>query len=115
LFPLIQNNLKCKMHFFALIKIGIQLLRFLILISSIYIPSKNEKKLSKKRKKFDIIGALVLVHRAELLLGQDLGMDLLSDDDDQDGEEGDDDDAVIVPQKPPPGRASRPMSAYRRE
>ncbi len=55
------------------------------------------------------------MHRAELLLGQDLGMDLLSDDDDQDGEEGDDDDAVIVPQKPPPGRASRPMSAYRRE
>ncbi len=56
LFPLIQNNLQRKMHFFALIKIGIQLLRFLILISSTC-TLKNEKKLSQKRKKSDIIGA----------------------------------------------------------
>jgi hypothetical protein len=68
-----------------------------------------------KSVKFPHYRGYFLVHRAELLLGQELGMDLLSDDDDQDGEEGDDDDAVIVPQKPPPGRASRPMSAYRRE
>jgi hypothetical protein len=84
------------------------------LISSIY-TFKKWKKYPKNEKKNRPYRGFFLVDRAELLLGQDLGMDLLSDDDDQDGEEGDDDDAVIVPQKPPPGRASRPMSAYRRE
>ncbi len=113
MFPLIQNkrNAKCT---FPLIKMGIQLLSFLILISGIYTLKKCEKKFPKIVQVRHHLG-FFLVHRAELLLGQDLGMDLLSDDDDQDGEEGDDDDAVIVPQKPPPGRASRPMSAYRRE
>ncbi len=73
------------------------------------------RKIIQKSVKVRHNRGFFLVDRAELLLGQDLGMDLLSDDDDQDGEEGDDDDAVIVPQKPQPGRASRPMSAYRRE
>ncbi len=56
-----------------------------------------------------------LIGRAELLLGQDLGMDILSDDDDDedDGEDDNVDAAVVMP--PPPGRASRPLSAYRRE
>jgi hypothetical protein len=58
--------------------------------------------------------------RAELLLGQDLGMDILSDDDedDNDNDDADDDDRdvdVVIPQAPLTGRASRPMSAYRRE
>jgi hypothetical protein len=81
---------------------------------AVSIPSKYEKNYPKSVK-VRHTRSFFLFDRAELLLGQDLGMDLLSDDDDQDGEEGDDDDAVIVPQKPPAGRASRPMSAYRRE
>ena len=48
------------------------------------------------------------IDRAELLLGQDLGMDTLSDDDDDedDGDEDEEGSNTTV-------RSSRPMSAYR--
>jgi len=47
------------------------------------------------------------IDRAELLLGQDIGMDTLSDEEDEEEEEDNDPGQVLI--------RSRPLSAYRRE